>query len=239
MTTTPRAWVEGGVVSAVLLNAEVRDQFNSFFGAWTSWTPTWVAEGGAAPTPGNGTLAGRYSTSLHYSARHLRHRQRRRRQDPRLRPRRRVRRLGIDAAVRVRVRRHPLRVRPLRRSRLGGTLTVLVCSLKSEIPQSIPPGAYTVVRFPFGAAESYDEHGMHHVVQPDGARVSAWSRDDRAGLSRRDRRLEHAACHGPGGTRELHRGPFTIRTRSAGPVDRVRLDVHRGRSPHGRRSVLR
>ncbi|WP_306333903.1 hypothetical protein [Streptomyces sp. KL118A] len=69
MTTTPRTWVEGGVVSAVLLDAEVRDQFNSFFGAWTSWTPTWVAEGGAAPTPGNGTLAGRYSTSLHYSAR--------------------------------------------------------------------------------------------------------------------------------------------------------------------------
>ncbi|WP_371528369.1 hypothetical protein OG302_22265 [Streptomyces sp. NBC_01283] len=60
MTTTPRTWVVGEVVSAALLNAEIRDQFNSFFGAWTSWTPGWLAEGGAAPTIGNGTLTGRY-----------------------------------------------------------------------------------------------------------------------------------------------------------------------------------
>ncbi|MEV5979123.1 hypothetical protein [Streptomyces sp. NPDC052114] len=61
-------------------------------------------------------------------------------------------------------------------------MTVLVCSLKSETPQSIPPGAYTVVRFPFGSAESYDAHCMHQVVQPGGARVSDWARDDRSGL---------------------------------------------------------
>ncbi|MGP4048788.1 hypothetical protein [Streptomyces sp. 2A115] len=60
MTTTPRTWVVGEVVSAALLNAEIRDQFNSFFGAWTSYTPTWQAEGGAAPTLGNGTIVGKY-----------------------------------------------------------------------------------------------------------------------------------------------------------------------------------
>jgi len=61
MTTAPRTWVVGEVVTAALLNQEIRDQFNSFFGAWsTSWTPGWLAEGGAAPTLGNGTIAGRY-----------------------------------------------------------------------------------------------------------------------------------------------------------------------------------
>jgi hypothetical protein len=60
MTTTPRTWVVGEVVTAALLNQEIRDQLNSFFGAWTAWTPGWLAEGGAAPTLGNGTLSGRY-----------------------------------------------------------------------------------------------------------------------------------------------------------------------------------
>lgn len=60
MTTAPRTWVVGEVVTAALLNQEIRDQFNSFFGAWTSYTPSWLAEGGAAPTLGNGTLTGRY-----------------------------------------------------------------------------------------------------------------------------------------------------------------------------------
>lgn len=61
MTFTPRTWVIGEVVSAALMNQEIRDQFNSFFGAWTTYTPTWIAEGGAAPTLGNGTLTGRYA----------------------------------------------------------------------------------------------------------------------------------------------------------------------------------
>ncbi len=60
MTTAPRTWVVGEVVTAALLNQEIRDQFNSFFGAWTSFTPSWIAEGGAAPTLGNGTITGRY-----------------------------------------------------------------------------------------------------------------------------------------------------------------------------------
>ncbi|MFB7711580.1 hypothetical protein [Streptomyces sp. NPDC056105] len=60
MTTTPRTWVVGEVVSAALLNQEIRDQFNSFFGAWSTYTPGWFAETGTNPTLGNGTLTGRY-----------------------------------------------------------------------------------------------------------------------------------------------------------------------------------
>jgi len=59
VTFAPRTWVVGEVVTAALLNQEIRDQFNSFFGAWTSYTPTWA---GATTNPvlGNGTLTGRY-----------------------------------------------------------------------------------------------------------------------------------------------------------------------------------
>jgi hypothetical protein len=59
VTTTPRTWVVGEVVTAALLNAEIRDQFLSFFGAWTSDTPTWTAST-TNPVIGNGTLNGRY-----------------------------------------------------------------------------------------------------------------------------------------------------------------------------------
>lgn len=60
MTFAPRTWVVGEVVTAALLNQEIRDQFNSFFGAWTAYTPSWGADGGASPTLGNGTIVGRY-----------------------------------------------------------------------------------------------------------------------------------------------------------------------------------
>ncbi|NUP37001.1 MAG: hypothetical protein HOY76_08280 [Streptomyces sp.] len=60
MTTTPRTWIVGEVVTAALLNTEIRDQFNSFFGAWTTYTPEWGAESGTAPAIGNGTRVGRY-----------------------------------------------------------------------------------------------------------------------------------------------------------------------------------
>ncbi|MGD6761346.1 hypothetical protein ACOKM5_20645 [Streptomyces sp. BH097] len=60
MTFAPRTWTTGEVVTAAMMNTEVRDQFNSFFGAWSSYTPTWQAEGGANPTLGNGTIVGRY-----------------------------------------------------------------------------------------------------------------------------------------------------------------------------------
>lgn len=59
MTFSPRTWVVGEVVSAALLNQEIRDQYNSFFGAWTSYTPVWAAAT-TNPVLGNGTLTGRY-----------------------------------------------------------------------------------------------------------------------------------------------------------------------------------
>jgi len=60
---------------------------------------------------------------------------------------------------------------------------VYVCSLIVNEPQSIPADrAYHVVRFPFGSAESYDDHGMHQTAQPDGHTVTDWRRDDRSGL---------------------------------------------------------
>lgn len=59
MSTTPRTWVVGEVVTAAELNTEIRDQFNDLFAAWTSYTPTWT---GATtnPTIGNGQIQGRY-----------------------------------------------------------------------------------------------------------------------------------------------------------------------------------
>lgn len=59
MTFTPRTWVVGEVVTAALLNQEIRDQFNSMFAAWTSYTPTWTSTS-TAPVLNNGTLTGRY-----------------------------------------------------------------------------------------------------------------------------------------------------------------------------------
>lgn len=59
-------------------------------------------------------------------------------------------------------------------------MTVHICSLKTDVPQSIPPGGYHIVRFPF--VESYDAHRMHDPAQPDGRKVTDWKRDDRSGL---------------------------------------------------------
>ncbi|MFB7219333.1 hypothetical protein [Streptomyces sp. NPDC056227] len=59
MTFAPKTWVVGEVVTAAIMNQEIRDQFNSMFGAWTSYTPTWTAAT-TNPTIGNGTLTGRY-----------------------------------------------------------------------------------------------------------------------------------------------------------------------------------
>lgn len=57
-----------------------------------------------------------------------------------------------------------------------------VCSLITAEPQSIPAGGYHVVNFPFGGGESFDEHGMHQMLQPDGYEISDWRADDRSGL---------------------------------------------------------
>ncbi|MYZ38351.1 MULTISPECIES: hypothetical protein [unclassified Streptomyces] len=59
MTFSPRTWVVGEIVTDAMLNVEIRDQFNSMFDAWTTYTPTFVSTG-TAPVLGNGTLTGRY-----------------------------------------------------------------------------------------------------------------------------------------------------------------------------------
>ena len=53
--TTPRTWYAGETVTAVIMNAHVRDNFNAIGNAWTSWTP--VVTGW---TPGNGAAVGTY-----------------------------------------------------------------------------------------------------------------------------------------------------------------------------------
>lgn len=61
-------------------------------------------------------------------------------------------------------------------------MPVHVCSLILQERQSVEPGDYRIVLFPFGSAESDDFHGMHQVEQPQGAPVADWRRDERAGL---------------------------------------------------------
>ncbi|MFD7793648.1 hypothetical protein [Streptomyces sp. NPDC059759] len=62
-------------------------------------------------------------------------------------------------------------------------MTVQICSLIVNEPQSIPAdGQYHVVRFPFGAGESFDDCNMHQTAQPDGYAVTDWRHDDRSGL---------------------------------------------------------
>lgn len=58
MTFAPRTWVVGEVVSAAIMNQEIRDQLNTFYGAWTAYTPAWTAS--TNPAIGNGTITGRY-----------------------------------------------------------------------------------------------------------------------------------------------------------------------------------
>jgi len=60
VTFAPRTWVVGEVVAAATMNQEIRDQFNSFFGAWTPYTPTWSSTGTAPNIGANGTITGRY-----------------------------------------------------------------------------------------------------------------------------------------------------------------------------------
>ncbi|MEU3836513.1 hypothetical protein ACFCXC_18410 [Streptomyces microflavus] len=59
MTFAPRTWTVGEVVSATLLNTEIRDQFASILDAWTPYTPVWTGQT-TNPVLNNGTLTGRY-----------------------------------------------------------------------------------------------------------------------------------------------------------------------------------
>ncbi|WP_326808186.1 hypothetical protein OHB04_22875 [Streptomyces sp. NBC_01775] len=61
-------------------------------------------------------------------------------------------------------------------------MPIPACSLITKEHQTIDPGGYHLVHFPFGAGESYDAEGMHQMVQPDGYQITDWRADPRAGL---------------------------------------------------------
>lgn len=66
-------------------------------------------------------------------------------------------------------------------------MSLYVCSLirdgARDGNQSIPAdGEYHTLLFPFGSRESYDEHNMHQMAQPDGYTIKSWSTDERSGL---------------------------------------------------------
>lgn len=59
LDTTPRTWTTAELVTAAMLNTEVRDALTGIQAAWTAYTPTWTAAT-TNPTLGNGTLVGSY-----------------------------------------------------------------------------------------------------------------------------------------------------------------------------------
>lgn len=59
MTTTPRTWSSGETPTGATFNTEIRDQFNSIFDPWSSYTPIWTAAS-SNPNIGNGSIVGRY-----------------------------------------------------------------------------------------------------------------------------------------------------------------------------------
>lgn len=61
-------------------------------------------------------------------------------------------------------------------------MATMFCSLIRHPDQVIYPGSYTIVKFPFGSSESWDVHGMHNAIQPDGYEVTDWDNDERSGL---------------------------------------------------------
>lgn len=56
--STPRTWVNDDLVTATMMNAHVRDQFDAL-ADWTTYEPTWSASNGT-PDIGNGTITGQY-----------------------------------------------------------------------------------------------------------------------------------------------------------------------------------
>lgn len=61
-------------------------------------------------------------------------------------------------------------------------MAVQFCSLIRKTDQIIPRSSYTLVRFPFGSYESFDNKGMHNVRQPDGYQITSWDSDERSSL---------------------------------------------------------
>jgi hypothetical protein len=60
LNSTPRTWVSSEVVTAALMNTEIRDAITGMQAAWTAYTPTWTALT-TNPTLGNGTITGAYN----------------------------------------------------------------------------------------------------------------------------------------------------------------------------------
>lgn len=75
LSTTPRTWVIGELVTAAMMNTEVRDALTGIQAAWdsASWVPAagWTAVT-TNPTIGNGTSAGmfaRVGKTVHFAGR--------------------------------------------------------------------------------------------------------------------------------------------------------------------------
>ena len=60
LNTTPRTWVTGELLTATLLNVELRDALTNLQAAWTAWTPSpaLTVISGTNPTMGNSTVVG-------------------------------------------------------------------------------------------------------------------------------------------------------------------------------------
>ena len=60
LNTTPRTWVTGELLTATLLNVELRDALTNLQAAWTAWTPSpaLTAISGTNPTMGDSTVVG-------------------------------------------------------------------------------------------------------------------------------------------------------------------------------------
>ncbi len=96
---------------------------------------------------------------------------------------------------------------------------VQVCSLKRDTPQTVPANSpYTVIRFPFGSAESSDRFTMHQANQPDGYVITDWDNDPRSGLIWPSVVwLGHPVRDDPVGGRKLRRTPRPVRPRPPRP----------------------
>lgn len=60
LNTTPRTWVTGELLTATLLNVELRDALTNLQAAWTAWAPSpaLTVISGTNPTMGNSTVVG-------------------------------------------------------------------------------------------------------------------------------------------------------------------------------------
>ena len=59
LNTTPRTWVTGELLTATLLNVELRDALTNLQAAWTALTPSpALTSSGTNPTMGNSTVVG-------------------------------------------------------------------------------------------------------------------------------------------------------------------------------------